>query len=80
MRGLWMLAPPCQHSSEQKYPSATNRKSLRSTVEIGAWRIPLEVQRKAMGIDWMQLRELSQAIPPAYTEWIGRRLLEALRA
>lgn len=33
----------------------------------------------AMGIDWMTRDfELSQAIPPAYTEWLGRRILEAL--
>ncbi len=30
----------------------------------------------AMGIDWMINRELTQAIPPAYTEWIGRYVLE----
>ena len=29
----------------------------------------------AMGIDWMSSKELSQAIPPAYTEWIGQQLL-----
>lgn len=32
----------------------------------------------AMGIDWMNGNELSQAIPPAYTEWIGERMLGAL--
>lgn len=32
--------------------------------------------RQAMGIDWMNRDELSQAIPPAYTEWIGSRFLE----
>lgn len=36
-------------------------------------------QREAMGIDWMTVDELSQAIPPAYTEWIGRQLLQAIR-
>ena len=34
--------------------------------------------RLAMGIDWMTQAELSQSIPPAYTEWIGRQLLAAL--
>lgn len=35
---------------------------------------------RAMGIDWMRNRhEISQAIPPAYTEYIGRQLLEVLR-
>ncbi len=33
----------------------------------------------AMGIDWMgNRRELAQAIPPAYTEFVGRQLLAAL--
>jgi DNA (cytosine-5)-methyltransferase 1 len=33
---------------------------------------------RAMGIDWMTSDELRQAIPPAYTEYIGRLLLDAL--
>jgi DNA (cytosine-5)-methyltransferase 1 len=33
----------------------------------------------AMGIDWMRTRyELAQAIPPAYTEYIGKQLLAVL--
>jgi DNA (cytosine-5)-methyltransferase 1 len=35
--------------------------------------------REAMGIDWMSGRELAQAIPPVYTEYIGKYLLEAVR-
>jgi DNA (cytosine-5)-methyltransferase 1 len=34
----------------------------------------------AMGIDWMKHHDLAQAIPPAYTEYIGHQLLEAMEA
>lgn len=35
----------------------------------------IAMYREAMGIDWTNRDELSQAIPPAYTEHIGRELL-----
>ena len=31
--------------------------------------------RQAMGIDWMPWTDLTQAIPPAYTAWIGVQLM-----
>lgn len=34
--------------------------------------------QEAMGIDWMNKQELTQAIPPAYTEYIGKYLLQAV--
>ena len=32
----------------------------------------LETWQRAMGIDWLPRNPLTQAIPPAYSEWIGR--------
>ena len=78
---LYRISPPCDHGRQTpRFPPATNRSNLRSTVEVGVWRIPLGVQQRAMGIDWMTLTELSQAIPPAYTEWIGAHLIMACSA
>lgn len=39
---------------------------------------PTAARRVAMGIDWMTSMELSQAIPPAYTEYIGKQLIQHL--
>jgi DNA (cytosine-5)-methyltransferase 1 len=33
-----------------------------------------------MGIDWMQPDELREAIPPAYTEFLGEQMLAHLAA
>lgn len=37
----------------------------------------LEEAQEAMGIDWMTWDELKEAIPPAYTEYIGKQLIAA---
>lgn len=64
--------PACDHGWQTpRFPPATNRPNLRKTVEVGVWRIPLVVQQTAMGIGWMDVKDLSQAIPPAYSRHIG---------
>lgn len=37
----------------------------------------LKHAREVMGIEWMSRSELSQSIPPAYSEYIGRAILES---
>jgi DNA (cytosine-5)-methyltransferase 1 len=34
----------------------------------------IEEAREEMGVDWMDWDEITQAIPPAYTQWIGEQL------
>jgi len=34
--------------------------------------------REAMGIEWLGQKELAQAIPPAYTEYLGQQMLDVL--
>lgn len=40
---------------------------------------PRSVKAELMGVDWMTEDELGEAIPPAYTEHLGRQLLEVVR-
>lgn len=40
---------------------------------------PVNVCAEAMGIDWMTGDELGEAIPPAYTEFLGRQLMRVVQ-
>lgn len=51
----------------------------RRTRNRGRPDFTLDDSKAAMGIDWMTQTELSQAIPPAYTRWLGAQLLEQVR-
>jgi len=58
-------------------PDGRRLSSKRYRLNVAASSL-IEAQR-AMGIDWMDWREITQAIPPAYTEYIGCFLLEAIK-
>ena len=53
----------------------------RRMVEVATVHENIPLWQKLMGIDWTDdPHELSEAIPPAYTEYIGKYLLVALKA
>ena len=71
-----LMQPPCAHYLQPEPIDVTGTGGPtpgRVRTGGGVSRKPesLEQARTAMGIDWMTRRELSQAIPPAYTHWIG---------
>jgi len=45
----------------------------------GGGNCSIAAARDAMGIDWMTKGELNEAIPPAYTEYIGKQLVQHLQ-
>jgi DNA (cytosine-5)-methyltransferase 1 len=72
-----MSAGGCNHKGwARRFKSSTGRANLRYTIEVGSWDERLDDQKAAMGVDWpISVRELSEAIPPAYTEFIGTQFI-----
>lgn len=71
-----LLVPQCAHGQRVIGVYGGHGRDRRR--KVNTQDFPTEARREAMGVDWMTGAELSQAIPPAYTEWIGYQLLDAL--
>jgi DNA (cytosine-5)-methyltransferase 1 len=72
---MWPPAP-CAHDGTALavygHPGGSSKRDPRAAFgSTDEWRT-------AMGIEWMVGNELAEAIPPAYTEWIGHALLAAM--
>ncbi len=59
------------------YGGGTSNKD-KKRVGRGGYVPKSEVLRELMRIDWMTRRGLNQAIPPAYTRFIGEQLLKVI--
>jgi DNA (cytosine-5)-methyltransferase 1 len=72
------LVPECQHNDRHPigvYGGGQHPDRREQWEGFG-----VRERRLAMGIDWMTGPELNQAIPPAYTQWVGEYLMAYMRA
>ena len=83
------IAPP-KHIPHKSHPlchTLDKRKAhYRKTDEWvnyvqvnGGGNCTLLAARDAMGIDWMTKREINEAIPPAYSKYVGRALMARVK-
>ncbi len=92
---MFILTKPCQHRRGAIVEAEINGNTHRVQVPVLCTgggdgkrasrknhrpRGKVEEIRWAMEIDWMVQSELTEAIPPAYTEFIGHYLLSVLPA
>lgn len=79
-----LMAPPCDHAwqdADKRFELYDHGRWYRSGIVhvfgTGGGK-GAEHWAEAMGIDWTDRAHLAEAIPPAYTEHIGRQLLTAI--
>lgn len=79
---IWFPPGPCQCS--HLYTNASRGISSfakgATAICVAGNNYVVDDGRLAMGIDWMSGDELSQAIPPAYTEFIGKHMIKCIKA
>lgn len=81
---FFLLTPP-HVPHDDNCPAVGRGTSRKGYISItghggfGMGRDGFHYACEAIGIDWMLRVELSQAIPPAYTRWIGTQLLTIIQ-
>lgn len=82
-----LLLVPGHKPHPENIPAAGHGVSLNGYISIagngGAKNLPdgetyLSYAQKVMGTPWMNRKEISQAIPPVYTEYLGKQLIRAV--
>jgi DNA (cytosine-5)-methyltransferase 1 len=72
---------PICHTFDKRKKQYGKTDEMRNFVSVnGGGNCTVAAASNAMGIDWMTKNELNEAIPPAYTQFIGEQLLKHLVA
>lgn len=72
---MMLFAPgPCRHQGNVK----RWRQKTGEYISVVGHDFRHDEASQAMGIDWMNNHELSQAVPPAYTAWLGQQIIAML--
>ena len=73
---------PCRHKEQGRPVGVYGGGFKKESREwLGGKRAETKAEaEEAMGIDWMNSKELCEAIPPAYTEYIGEHILNHIKS
>lgn len=80
---LFLGAPRCSHLNNRMTIGVYGSKPDGRRVSYRKHKLSRVAKslceaRQVMGIDWMEWDEIKEAVPPAYTEWLGKRIIENL--
>jgi len=68
--------PICHTFDKRKRQYGKTNEMINFVSVNGGGNCSVKAARDAMGINWMTKNELNEAIPPAYTEYIGKQLMK----
>jgi len=75
-----MGLPQCRHGRKPRVIGVYGGHGRDRRRKVNTQDYSTDERREAMGIDWMTGMELSQAIPPAYSEFIAKQYFASPKA
>jgi DNA (cytosine-5)-methyltransferase 1 len=75
---VWWPPAPCAHWGKSTPKGKISTFANGDFITVTGSNYHVAEARQAMDINWMVGKELSQAIPPAYTEYIGKKMLQEI--
>jgi len=75
----WPLTVPALVPPPPRQAKMGRQPKPGEEIQVVGHFTDMKAAQDAMGIDWMTRGELAQAIPPAYTRFIGEQLMSFLR-